>query len=125
MRIPTLASDNISVADVIADVSKPLPFKDGEFDALIARHIFEHIQNPITTLREWKRVVKPGGRLLIVVPDQGVSHTIPMNPEHVHSYTLESLTDLANAVGLELVASETGYNGVSLLAVFTTTNQSV
>ncbi len=49
------------------DVTK-LPFKDQEFDGAIANSILEHLEDEETALSEWSRVLKPGGRILIVTP---------------------------------------------------------
>jgi phosphatidylethanolamine/phosphatidyl-N-methylethanolamine N-methyltransferase len=45
-----------------------LSFEDRSFDRLIATHILEHLTNPHEVLREWTRVIKPGGLLSIVLP---------------------------------------------------------
>lgn len=42
-----------------------MPFKDGEFDALWTIWVLEHIPNPESALHEMRRVVKPGGLLLL------------------------------------------------------------
>lgn len=42
-----------------------MPFKDGEFDALWTIWVLEHIPNPESALREMRRVVKPGGLILL------------------------------------------------------------
>ena len=41
-----------------------------KYDFLISSHCLEHIANPIKALAEWKRVVRPGGRLIVFVPDK-------------------------------------------------------
>ena len=46
-----------------------LPFHDHTFDALIAQHVVEHIDNLDAALREWRRVLKPGGRLALATPN--------------------------------------------------------
>ena len=53
-----------------ADVRK-LPFKDNYADYIIASEILEHIplRDLNATLREWVRVLKPGGRMIIKCPD--------------------------------------------------------
>jgi SAM-dependent methyltransferase len=43
---------------------------DGEYDAVLASHALEHVADPIRALLEWRRVVRAGGRLLLVVPDR-------------------------------------------------------
>jgi len=46
-----------------------LLFKNDSIDCIIALHIFEHVQEPVHTLKEWLRVLKPGGKLGVVIPD--------------------------------------------------------
>lgn len=41
---------------------------DGTYDFLLSSHNLEHIANPVKALREWQRVVKPGGHLVIILP---------------------------------------------------------
>jgi len=57
--------------DYVADASKPLPFSDNTFEIVYASHILEHVPwyNLEDTLREWTRILKPGGQLEIWVPD--------------------------------------------------------
>ena len=43
-----------------------LHFPDRSFDRLIATHVLEHMERPHAVLREWERVLKPGGRVLAV-----------------------------------------------------------
>lgn len=43
---------------------------DGEYDFLLSCHSLEHFANPIGALMEWKRVVRPGGVILLVLPDK-------------------------------------------------------
>lgn len=46
-----------------------LPFGDGAFDALLCTNSFHHYPEPVLTLRELRRVLKPGGRAVIVDPN--------------------------------------------------------
>ncbi|GLQ51081.1 methyltransferase domain-containing protein [Dyella flava] len=51
-----------------------LTFADHSFDRLIATHVLEHLPQPHHVLREWNRVVKPGGVMSIVLPcDPGLA----------------------------------------------------
>lgn len=46
------------------DASQPLPFGDDSFDAITCIDAMNHIYNRLDTLREWYRVLRPGGRFL-------------------------------------------------------------
>lgn len=51
-----------------------LTFPDASFDRLIATHVLEHLPNPHAVLREWARVVRPGGVISMVLPcDPGMA----------------------------------------------------
>ena len=45
-----------------------LEFADARFDLVIASDVLEHIEDEARALREWARVLRPGGRLLVFVP---------------------------------------------------------
>lgn len=46
-----------------------LPFADGAFDIVTAKHTLEHTSHPLRALAEFKRVLRPGGVVFLVVPD--------------------------------------------------------
>jgi ubiquinone/menaquinone biosynthesis C-methylase UbiE len=48
--------------------AEQLEFPDSTFDRLIATCLLVHLDDPETALREWERVLKPGGTLTIYVP---------------------------------------------------------
>ncbi len=51
-----------------------LDYKDNSFDRLIATHVLEHIYQPHIVLKEWRRVVKNGGVISILIPtDPGLA----------------------------------------------------
>lgn len=53
---------------LILEAADLAPIESGSYDALLASHVIEHLANPIGALREWTRVVRPGGHLLLVAP---------------------------------------------------------
>jgi ubiquinone/menaquinone biosynthesis C-methylase UbiE len=56
-----------SAVDIIADAHS-LPFKQGVFSYCYIFSVLEHVKDPLCTLREIRRVLKPGGKLKILVP---------------------------------------------------------
>lgn len=47
-----------------------LPFRDGTFDILFHQGLLEHFDDPVAVLKEQVRVLKPGGHLLVDVPQR-------------------------------------------------------
>jgi len=45
-----------------------IPFADATFDFLLSEHTLEHIGNVLRALKEWIRVIKPGGHLILFLP---------------------------------------------------------
>jgi SAM-dependent methyltransferase len=45
-----------------------LDFPDGSFDLITASDVLEHLRDENEALQEWRRVLKPGGRLVVFVP---------------------------------------------------------
>jgi phosphatidylethanolamine/phosphatidyl-N-methylethanolamine N-methyltransferase len=54
-----------------------LTYPDASFDRIVAAHVLEHIFPPHLAIKEWQRVLKPGGTLSIMIPtDPGVAWRI-------------------------------------------------
>lgn len=78
----------------------PLPFADDAFDLITTLDVIEHIEDDVAALRELRRVLRPGGRLLVAVPafpllwgDQDeISH-------HFRRYTARTLRRSLTAAG--------------------------
>jgi SAM-dependent methyltransferase len=54
---------------VAADLAAPLPFEDGRFDVVVSTEGIEHLENAFSFLRELRRVLRPGGRLVLTTPN--------------------------------------------------------
>jgi hypothetical protein len=66
--------------------------KDDSFDFVYSAHCLEHVVDPRIALKHWLRVVKPGGHLVITVPDedmyeQGVWPST-FNGDHKHTFAM-------------------------------------
>src|SRR5262245_1292387 len=78
---------NIDIFSPIDDIPKP----DNTFDAIICIAVLEHVENPELCVREFFRVVKPGGVVIASVPFLQPEHKIPTDFQR---YTKDGLTSL-------------------------------
>ena len=84
------------VTDIRASAEK-LDFKNDSVDIIISRHCFEHLLDPVQVLEEWIRILKPGGKIIFVLPDHAKIDTMQYvigGGIHLHAYTSDSLKRL-------------------------------
>jgi ubiquinone/menaquinone biosynthesis C-methylase UbiE len=78
-----------------------LPFPDASFDLVTSFQVLEHVPDPIAYLEEIRRVVRPGGTIILATPnaatrlDPGMA---PWNRFHVHEYVATELRELLERV---------------------------
>ena len=66
------------------DLQRPLPFPDESFDAITSFETLEHVGKQEEMLREFHRVLKPTGILVISTPDRRVSERVGAFENHFH-----------------------------------------
>jgi len=68
---PLAAQVARSAHGIAVDVGElaSIAYPDGAFDAVTARHVLEHVRDPVAFLSECWRILRPGGRLVIVTPN--------------------------------------------------------
>ncbi|MFV0495916.1 class I SAM-dependent methyltransferase [Mycobacterium sp.] len=79
----------------ISEASDLSEIENEQYDFLLSSNCLEHVANAIKALNEWKRVIKPGGALVLVLPNKksNFDHRRPVTKfEHL-------LEDFANDVG--------------------------
>lgn len=74
--------------------------KDGEFDFVHSSHCLEHLVDPKEGLKNWLRVLRPGGYLVITVPDedlyeQGIFPST-FNKDHKWTFTIYKTRSWSN-----------------------------
>jgi ubiquinone/menaquinone biosynthesis C-methylase UbiE len=92
---------------VLVPFDGPLPFEDCSFELVWAGEVIEHVADTAVWLSEVRRVLAPGGRLLVTTPSHGrlrilVSGVEPFSEplgDHLHLYTRRSLTTLLKEFG--------------------------
>lgn len=88
------------------------------YDHVLAFHVLEHIPELLTELLEWRRLLLPGGRMVLEVPHEGGNPLVitDENVEHLHQFTWSSLLCLLHAAGLEAEAMSGGHYESSVYA---------
>lgn len=56
--------------DYITDAHSLSKIEDASLDYVCASHVLEHLTNPIKAIREWSRILRPGGTLWLKIPDK-------------------------------------------------------
>jgi SAM-dependent methyltransferase len=98
-----------------------LPFHDHSVDLVLCHHVLEHLVPLDTVLAEIGRVLKPGGRLFVAVPNgyglcDAVYRFVFEGGGHVNRLSRDGLvTDIERAVGLRLVRWQKLYSSFAHL----------
>lgn len=86
--------------DIVADLERPLPLADRTYDAALLLNVLEHIFEYRQLLLETRRILKPGGMAVVVVPFMFPYHA---SPHDYHRFTGEALRrELVNAGFIDL-----------------------
>lgn len=88
-----------------------LEFPDGFFDAITLWYVIEHLRNPTAAIREFHRVLRPGGLLVLSQQDFASfqarifgSRWLYLDPpRHLWQFNEDNLCQLARAQGFELL----------------------
>lgn len=67
---PELAGEEFAEVEIVDDGERLTSIADGSQDFVIASHVLEHTQDPIGTLHRQLEVLRPGGVLLLALPDR-------------------------------------------------------
>jgi ubiquinone/menaquinone biosynthesis C-methylase UbiE len=93
----------------VADLNKRLPFKDNEFDAVTCFHVIEHLDNPDNMLREFKRILKKGGILMVAVPNHSFKKFYA-DYTHKRPYPKEALYRILDDYGFRDIRIKKGFH---------------
>lgn len=106
--------NRITGCDFIEADIRQLPIENNYFDLIFSFGVIEHFHYPESILTEFKRVLKPGGRIFLSMPNQYSFHTLTRpilkilgrwNIGYESSYSQKSLKKLLNNSGFEVLRS--------------------
>jgi SAM-dependent methyltransferase len=91
----------------LAPIEGPLPFADNGFELVWSSEVIEHVADTARWLSEVRRVLVPGGRLLLTTPAHGrlrvalggIERFSEPLGDHLHLYTRASLRSLLDEFG--------------------------
>jgi len=94
-------------ADMRKDARAMDFFPDGHFDYVYSSHLLEELENTEATLKEWIRILKPSGNLVLYQADKDIYYPMgdpKCNPNHKHHFSWEDLWAIMEKFGtVELV----------------------
>ena len=89
-----------NVRFIVVDASR-LPLEDNFCDYVLIYNTFEHLDNPKKVLLETKRVLKPGGKIFLTVPNKfGRGHLDSINLGQVEEYSYFELKKMFSELSL-------------------------
>lgn len=101
-RLASFAHASVQVADVHA-----LPFRDASFDDVLLFHTLTYAEHPGRALAECARVLRPGGRVVVLCLDQHEEHDISAAYGLLHAgFSTRKLRALLRDVGLSVSRAE-------------------
>jgi ubiquinone/menaquinone biosynthesis C-methylase UbiE len=67
---------NLSNLDIVCDITA-IPEPNGAFDVIMCIEVFEHLPDPVAAVREFARLLRPGGQLILTAPFCSLTHYAP------------------------------------------------
>ncbi len=93
-------------ADIIWDLNNyPYPVEAGEIDKIYAKHIIEHVDDPIKFLNEVYRITKPGGSCFIETPHFSC-YVAYSEPQHKRYFSYFMIDEILKKVPFRLAKRE-------------------
>lgn len=96
--LPAVADSRVRA--VVGD-GHALQFEGNRFDTVLSIQVLEHVFEPIRMIEELYRVTKPGGRLVVMVPQTANIHHAPHHYQNLTRYWLEAAAERIGAETIE------------------------
>jgi len=95
---------------VVKDIKK---IKSNSFDSILVSHCLEHLENPAQFLKEFYRVLKPSGRLLLLLPtwskNKPVKNFESNVSQHLYSWNFYEINELLKLEGFKIKINKFNY----------------
>lgn len=110
--------------EVVVDACELRPFADESQDFVFSSHLLEHLDDCAGALKEWWRVIRPGGHLVLYLPHRDLYPRIGTpgaNPDHVHDFAPDDIERVMRGLGgwsLRVNETRSGEGEYSFLQVW-------
>lgn len=68
-KVTSVDIENVYENCTVVDCNKKLPFEDQSFDIIWSSEVIEHLIDPLFSTSEMRRVLKPGGKIILTTPN--------------------------------------------------------
>jgi SAM-dependent methyltransferase len=127
-RLATIAPTKCTRV-IKADLDQRVADFGGPFDVILYAEVLEHLRNPLKVLTEINRQLKPGGFVIVSVPNKAhlwvriqmclgrfeYAERVILDQAHLRFFTLKSFRALLHAAGLEAIKLRTTPAPVALV----------
>lgn len=111
------------------DINKKLPFKGGTFDCITMLAVLEHLSHPKEIVKECRRVLKKGGKLIVTVPSnyskpvlETLAYLRIISREeisgHLNYFNIKELNMMQKRAGLKMIKSRYYNLHMNILLVY-------
>lgn len=119
--------------DLMRGAAEALPFADRSYDVVLCTEVLEHTRDPAAVIAELMRVVRPGGRVVVSIPNERnidrakrLLRSVPglrrllrtlaeeENEWHLHSFDLQMLRDIADGQAVIDVIAGVPFGGIAV-----------
>ena len=101
--------------DIVGDINS-IPEPDASFDAILCVEVLEHLPDPVQAIKEFSRLLKPSGHLIITAPFCSLTHFAPYHfcsgfntywyERHLAEYGFKNIEITSNGNYFEFIAQE-------------------
>jgi len=85
-----------------------------EYDIVYSCHCFEHCENPLKALREFKRVLKKDGKLFLATPYPNKHHILEADEDHIFVLNIMQMARLLTYAGFADAISHLHYKDIPI-----------
>ncbi|GAA1711705.1 hypothetical protein GCM10009745_69750 [Kribbella yunnanensis] len=104
-----------SKAEFVDGLSDKLPFDDESVDVVRCERVLQHVDDPAGSVREMARILRPGGRIVLIDTDWQTAIVHPADPEVLQRMVASFLAEAANPYSGRLLRGQLADAGLEII----------